>query len=98
MPPFLVPTDSNIVMAEQSSSDVVDQTLSGGEPSPSDVPASTNDKRSAEGDAGETKHIANTTKSQNEFDNRTETQDTLGPSTDKLGDKDAGTPSMVGLS
>lgn len=85
-------------MAEQSSSDVVDQTLSGGEPSPSDVPASTNDKRSAEGDAGETKHIATTSKSQNEFDHRTETQDTLGPSSDKLGDKDAGTSSMVGLS
>jgi large subunit ribosomal protein L30 len=45
-------------MAEQSSRDVVDQTLSGGEPSPSDVPASTNDNLSAGGDAGKTEHIA----------------------------------------
>ncbi|KAL7652966.1 hypothetical protein ACMYSQ_007708 [Aspergillus niger] len=54
-------TDSRIVMAEQSSHDVVDQTLSGGEPSPSDVPASTTDKRSAGGDAGEFKDTATTT-------------------------------------
>ncbi|KAJ5297751.1 hypothetical protein N7508_008000 [Penicillium antarcticum] len=45
-------------MAEQSNRDVVDQTLSGGEPSPSDVPASTNDNLSAGGDAGKTEHIA----------------------------------------
>ncbi|KAH2174546.1 hypothetical protein KXW37_009991 [Aspergillus fumigatus] len=49
-------TDSGIVMAEQSSHDVVNQTLSGGEPSPSDVPASTKDKISAGGDVGETQH------------------------------------------
>ena len=54
-------TDSRIVMAEQSSHDVVDQTLSGGDPSPSDVPASTTDKRSAGGDAGEFKDTATTT-------------------------------------
>ncbi|KAF5866688.1 hypothetical protein ETB97_010783 [Aspergillus alliaceus] len=53
-------TDSRIVMAEQSSHDVVNQTLSGGEPSPSDVPASTNDKKSAGGDVGEIKHTATT--------------------------------------
>ncbi|KAE8145428.1 hypothetical protein BDV25DRAFT_164727 [Aspergillus avenaceus] len=50
-------TDSRIVMAEQSSHDVVNQTLSGGEPSPSDVPAS-KDKIPAGGDAGEINHTA----------------------------------------
>ncbi|KAJ5674244.1 hypothetical protein N7462_009683 [Penicillium macrosclerotiorum] len=60
MPPFINCADSSIVMAEQSGRDVVDQTLSGGEPSPSDVPASTNDKPSAGGDVGETRHIAST--------------------------------------
>jgi hypothetical protein len=54
-------TDSRIVMAEQTDHDVVNQTLSGGEPSPSDVPASTNDKKSAGGDVGEIKHTATTT-------------------------------------
>ncbi|KAJ5088317.1 hypothetical protein N7456_011933 [Penicillium angulare] len=58
MSPSLTFTDSSIVMAEQSSRDVVDQTLSGGEPSPSDVPASTTDNTFAGGDVGETKHIA----------------------------------------
>ncbi|KAJ5375219.1 hypothetical protein N7517_007225 [Penicillium concentricum] len=52
-------------MAEQSNRDVVDQTLSGGEPSPSDVPASTNDNLSAGGDAGKTEHIAMTTATSN---------------------------------
>ena len=52
-------------MAEQSSRDVVDQTLSGGEPSPSDVPASTNDKPSAGGDVGKTEHIAMNTATSN---------------------------------
>ncbi|RAL05119.1 uncharacterized protein BO80DRAFT_431651 [Aspergillus ibericus CBS 121593] len=54
-------TDSRIVMAEQSSHDVVDQTLSGGEPSPSDVPASTTDNKSAGGDVGEFKDTTTTT-------------------------------------
>ncbi|KNG88389.1 hypothetical protein ANOM_003327 [Aspergillus nomiae NRRL 13137] len=54
-------TDSRIVMAEKSSHDVVNQTLSGGEPSPSDVPASTNDKKPAGGDVGEIKYTATTT-------------------------------------
>lgn len=39
-------------MAEQTNHDVVNQTRSGGEPSSSDVPASTNDKYSAEGGEG----------------------------------------------
>ena len=43
---LLYGTESSIVMAEQINRDVVDQTLSGGEPSPSDVPASTNDNLS----------------------------------------------------
>ena len=60
----LDPTDSRIVMAEQSSHDVVNQTRSGGDPSPSDVPASTNDKKPAEGDVGEINHTATTTQSQ----------------------------------
>ena len=52
--------DSGIVMAEQSSHDVVNQTLSGGEPSPSDVPASTNVKNTAGGDVGETRYTTTT--------------------------------------
>ena len=98
MPPFLVTTDSSIVMAEQSSRDVVDQTLSGGEPSPSDVPASTKDKQSAQGDAGETNHVTTTSTAQTTSDQHTETRDTLGPSADTLGEKDAGSSSMVGFS
>lgn len=42
----------HIGMAEQTSHDVVNQTRSGGEPSSSDVPASKNDKYSAEGGEG----------------------------------------------
>ncbi|KAJ5138986.1 uncharacterized protein N7515_003834 [Penicillium bovifimosum] len=64
----IVGTESRIVMAEQSNRDVVDQTLSGGEPSPSDVPASTNDNISARGDAGKTEHIAMTTATSNNSD------------------------------
>lgn len=55
------PADSRIVMAEQNGHDVVNRTLSGGEPSPSDVPASTNDKTPAGGDVGEIKDTATTT-------------------------------------
>ncbi|KAJ5745697.1 hypothetical protein N7520_010879 [Penicillium odoratum] len=97
---FVISTDSSIVMAEQSSRDVVDQTLSGGEPSPSDVPASTTDKTSAEGDAGETKHIANTSQTQvtSEQHSNDVTRDTR-ESQDKRtgGDKDTGSSSMVGF-
>ena len=53
-------------MAEQTSHDVVDQTLSGGDPTPSDVPASTNDKKPAGGDVGEIQHTATTTTTQDE--------------------------------
>jgi hypothetical protein len=47
--------DSRIGMAEQSRHDVVNQTRSGGDPSPSDVPASKPDKESAGGDVGGSK-------------------------------------------
>lgn len=86
-------------MAEQSSRDVVDQTLSGGEPLPSDVPASTYDKQTAGGDVGETKHIATTSISQIPTDQpNNETRDTLDPQADGSGGgKDAGAPSLVGF-
>lgn len=50
--------DPSIVMAEQSSHDVVNQTRSGGDASPSDVPASKPDNKPAGGDAGENKDNA----------------------------------------
>lgn len=85
-------------MAEQSSRDVVDQTLSGGEPSLSDVPASTKDKQPAGGDVEEAKHIATTSTAQIPTDQPAkEPSDTLDFQADKTGrDKDAGASSMVG--
>lgn len=83
-------------MAEQSSRDVVDQTLSGGEPSPSDVPASTNDKPSAGGDVGKTEHIAMNTTSNDETPNghgTTNTFDSQGEGTSS--DKDTGSRTTV---
>lgn len=68
------PADSRIVMAEQNGHDVVNRTLSGGEPSPSDVPASTNDKTPAGGDVGEIKDTATTTQP----DIRTNDQENYG--------------------
>jgi hypothetical protein len=47
-------------MAEQNGHDVVNQTLSGGDTSPSDVPASTTDKKPAGGDEGEINNTATT--------------------------------------
>lgn len=64
-------------MAEQTSHDVVNQTRSGRDPSPSDVPADTTDKTTGEGGAGGT------------TDNETKTQGNssiVGKNTD--GDKD----------
>ncbi|KAL4927367.1 uncharacterized protein BDV17DRAFT_266694 [Aspergillus undulatus] len=55
-----VRADSRIVMAEQNGHDVVNLTLSGGDPSPSDVPASTTDKKPAGGDEGEINTTATT--------------------------------------
>lgn len=46
-------------MAEQNSSDVVNQTQSGGDLSPSDVPASTPDNLSARGDGGDVQNFDN---------------------------------------
>ncbi|KAJ5179881.1 hypothetical protein N7492_003091 [Penicillium capsulatum] len=88
--------ESNIVMAEQSSRDVVDQTLSGGEPSPSGVPASTNDKHSAGGDVGETEHITTSLDTELSFAKQPtdETRETLDPQAERTGDdKDAGASS-----
>ncbi|CAI7596174.1 unnamed protein product [Penicillium crustosum] len=88
-------------MAEQINRDVVDQTLSGGESSPSDVPASTNDNLSAGGDAGKTEHIAMTTTSNNSNLNdqqsheKTNTLDSRGEKA--AGDKDAGGPTTVSI-
>ncbi|KAI9369520.1 hypothetical protein BJX61DRAFT_549548 [Aspergillus egyptiacus] len=61
----VVPTDSEIVMAEQNGHDVVNQTLSGGDPLPSDVPASTTDKKPAGGDEGEINTTATTSSERN---------------------------------
>ena len=98
---LLYGTESSIVMAEQINRDVVDQTLSGGESSPSDVPASTNDNLSAGGDAGKTEHIAMTTTSNNSNLNdqqsheKTNTLDSRGEKA--AGDKDAGGPTTVSI-
>ncbi|KAL4806423.1 hypothetical protein BDV18DRAFT_139461 [Aspergillus unguis] len=60
MSQLVATTDPRIVMAEQNGHDVVNLTLSGGDPSPSDVPASTTDKKSAGGDEGERNTTATT--------------------------------------
>lgn len=89
-------TDSGIVMAEQSSHDVVNQTLSGGEPSPSDVPASTNDKKPAGGDVGEIKDTATTT----QHEPTTNAHQTYGETNipdQKDARKDSGDSSIVSL-
>lgn len=86
-------------MAEQSGRDVVDQTLSGGEPSPSGVPASNNDKPSAGGDVGETQHIALTSATQVSTDPKLndKTRDALGSPVEETGrDKDTRGSAMVG--
>ncbi|CAG7936058.1 unnamed protein product [Penicillium nalgiovense] len=99
---LLYGTESSIVMAEQKNRDVVDQTLSGGEPSPSDVPASTNDNPSAGGDAGKTEHIAMTTATSNnsylndqQNHEKTNTLDSRGEKA--AGDKDAGGSTTVSI-
>ncbi|KAJ5703710.1 hypothetical protein N7493_011635 [Penicillium malachiteum] len=100
MAQILTFADSSIVMAEQSSRDVVDQTLSGGEPSPSDVPTSTTDKISAGGDVGETKHIAATSKTEISSDRNSNdvTRDTLGSQSERPGgDKGTGGSSMANI-
>lgn len=89
-------TDSGIVMAEQNSHDVVNQTLSGGEPSPSDVPASANDKKSAGGDVGEINNTATTT----QYESTTNAHQTYGETNipdQKDAGKDSGASSTVSL-
>lgn len=86
-------------MAEQSGRDVVDQTLSGGEPSPSGVPASNNDKSSAGGDVRETQHIASASAIHSSTDPNLndKTTDALGSHAGEAGrDQDAGGSAMVG--
>ncbi|KAJ5489493.1 hypothetical protein N7539_004383 [Penicillium diatomitis] len=70
-----------IVMAEQSGRDVVDQTLSGGEPSPSGVPASISDKISAGGDGGKIQHITSNTQSSVPSDTQNSHQEADGQKT-----------------
>lgn len=87
-------------MAEQSGRDVVDQTLSGGEPSPSGVPASINDKSSAGEDVGETQHITSTLTAQVSTDPQIndKARQALGSQVEETGnDKDAGGSAMVGV-
>lgn len=89
-------------MAEQSNRDVVDQTLSGGEPSPSDVPASTNDNLSAGGDAGKTEHIAMTAATSNKSNlndpqNHEKTNTLVSRGEKAAGDKDAGRSTTVSI-
>lgn len=58
-------------MAEQSSHDVVNQTRSGGEISPSDVPANKPDNITAGGDAGVVEqHISNNDINDNDNDSK----------------------------
>lgn len=78
-------------MAEQNSHDVVNQTLSGGEPSPSDVPASTNDKKSAGGDVGEINNTATTT----QYESTTNAHQTYGETTNIPDQKDVGKDSRA---
>lgn len=93
-------TDSRIVMAEQSSHDVVNQTLSGGEHSPSDVPASTNDKTTAGGDVGEIKDTATATQTEskpNDQQGESKTQPTDIQGQKHETGKDATQPSTVSV-
>lgn len=84
-------------MAEQRSRDVVDQTLSGGEPSLSDVPASNEDKHSAGGDGRLAEHTATTSTSQIKPDQPViEPNDAFSSQAETGGEKDAGVVSMVG--
>ncbi|KAL3467413.1 hypothetical protein BJX64DRAFT_248612 [Aspergillus heterothallicus] len=75
--------DSRIVMAEQNGHDVVNQPLSGGDPSPSGVPASTTDKKPAGGDEGE---ISTTTPSETE--SKVEQEDPKGSTVPPMQNKD----------
>lgn len=71
-------------MAEKSDHHVVEKSLSGGDASPSDVPASTNDKFSAGGDVGEFKDTAQASQTQTQADSQQINH--------KMNDSDSATP------
>lgn len=79
--------DPSIVMAQQSSRDVVDQTLSGGEPSSSDVPASTKDMTFAGGDVEGAKHSVPISNMQTTSERQTDddTRPTLESTSERIG-------------
>lgn len=85
-------------MAEQTGHDVVNLTLSGGDPSPSDVPASTTDKKPAGGDEGEINTTATTssnTKSSVESEDQKMRTDLPSESSDR--ENDSGQTSKVSV-
>lgn len=90
-------------MAEKTSHDVVDQTLSGGDPSPSDVPASTTtDKISAGGDVGENTHSISSTQldpksNAQHSDRKTEPSDLPPQEPNDVGKDSSGRSSTVSL-
>ncbi|KAL4998164.1 hypothetical protein BDV10DRAFT_77264 [Aspergillus recurvatus] len=94
---WLFPTDSRIVMAEQNGHDVVNLTLSGGDPSPSDVPASTTDKKPAGGDEGEIDTIT-TTSSETKTNVESERQKTRTELPTDSSDKEKGGEQTLAVS
>ncbi|KAL5334520.1 hypothetical protein BJX70DRAFT_402493 [Aspergillus crustosus] len=89
MSQLVVITDSRIVMAEQNGHDVVNSTLSGGDLSPSGVPASITDNQTAGGDEGE----INTTailpsETSTRFDSEVQSTDTILPTEGSDREKD----------
>ncbi|KAL2853441.1 hypothetical protein BJY01DRAFT_206647 [Aspergillus pseudoustus] len=82
MSQLVVLTDSRIVMAEQNDHDVVNEPLSGGDYSPSGVPASTIDKKPAGGDEGgiNTTTLSETESKVEQEDQKTNTAPPVGNS------------------
>lgn len=79
---------------------MVDQTVSGGEPSPSGVPASTNDNHPAGGAVGDTEYIATNPETQPSFAKQpiNVTRETLDLEAERSrSDKDASASLTVGL-
>ncbi|KAL2376323.1 hypothetical protein RJZ90_007593 [Blastomyces dermatitidis] len=88
--------DSSIVMAEQSSHDVVNQTRSGGEISPSDVPANKPDNINAGEDAGGFKQQnSNNDNDSNDNNNDSKSEQRADPKTQERAHD---TPGMLGTS
>lgn len=88
-------------MAEQSSHDVVNQTRSGGEASPSDVPASKPDNKPAGGDAGENKDNAQVEHAENQTNAREQdgkTDSSRAPADNGEVGKTSGSSAPVSLS